>query len=99
MDPNVIVNEQKAGPQVLITQRPTPQLLVLAAGGNRAELLHPWRGHLAFGTARFAHLATATYCLMYGLDGSIALQVVDDDTVDHFSAATLQTRTAQKTGL
>jgi len=103
MDPNVIVNERKVGPQVLITQRPTPQLLVLAAGGNRAELLHSLTAPIrvrALGTARLAHLATATYCLMYGLDGSIALQVVDDDTVDRaYSRGTAQTGTAQKTGL
>ena len=103
MDPNVIVNERKEGPAVLITQRPTPQLLVLAAGGNRAELLHSLTALIrlrALGTARLAPLATATYSLMYGLDGSIALQVVDDDTVDRaYSRGTAQTGTAQKTGL
>ena len=103
MDPNVIVNERKQGPAVLITQRPTPQLLVLTAGGNRAELLHSLTAPIrrrALGTARLAPLATATFSLMYGHDGSIALQVVDDDTVDRaYSRGTAQTGTAQKTGL
>ena len=103
MDPNVIVNEQKVGPQVLITLRPGPQLLTLAAGGNRTQLLHSRTapiGLRALGTARIAPLATATFSLMYGHGGSIALQEVGDDVVFRaYSRGTEQTSTAQKTGL
>ena len=103
MNPNVICNERPEGPRVLITLRPGPQLLVLAAGGNRAELLHSLTAStelLARGTARIAPLATTTYRLMYGPDGSRAVQVVEDDTVERaYSRGTTQTATAQKTGL
>jgi len=104
MDPAVIVNERaSAGPQELITKKPGPQLQVLAAEGNRGELLHSRTAStelLARGTARLAPLARRTFSLMYSHDGSKALQAVHDDTVDRaYSRGTAQTGTAQKTGL
>ena len=104
MNPDSITGPlHNTGPRMLIKQSPAPQLAVLTASGDLRALRHSLTapiGLRALGTARLRPLAGATFSLMYGLDGSRALQAVDDDVVERaYSRGTAQIGTAQKTGL